>query len=61
MGDRPYVGKLADPEWRVERARKARAAQDALDRYVQSVVDRAPELTARQRARLAELLRGDAA
>ena len=59
MGDRPYSGKLADPEWRVERARKARAAQDALDRYVQTVVDRAPELTAEQRDKLALLLRGD--
>jgi hypothetical protein len=53
-----YGGKLADPQVRHDRASKARAAQTTTDYYVQKVVDRAPELTAEQRDRLAVLLRG---
>lgn len=49
-------GRLADPEFRRARARKAAAARHSLDTYVKAVVDRAPELTPQQRARLATLL-----
>lgn len=44
------------PEQRVERARRASAAKESLDRYVERVVARAPELTVEQRARLRALL-----
>jgi hypothetical protein len=55
-----YVGKLADPEFRRERARKAGAASHAtLNRHVKAIVDRAPELTDEQKCRLAVLLRQD--
>ena len=47
----------ADPEFRHERARKAAAARHSIDTYITSIVDRAPELTAEQRDRLALLLR----
>lgn len=50
------TSKLSDPAWRVERARKAAAARHSLDTYVKTIVDRAPELTPEQRARLAVLL-----
>jgi hypothetical protein len=53
---RPATGKLADPAWRAERARKAAAARTTLAAHVQAVVDRAPELTDAQRERLALLL-----
>ena len=52
----PYTGKLADPEFRRQRAARASAAAHTLDTYIQRVVDRAPELTAAQRERLALLL-----
>lgn len=51
-------GKLADPEARRERARKAARARHSLDTYIKQIVDRAPELTAEQRDRLAAILRG---
>jgi hypothetical protein len=50
------TGKFADPEWRRKRASKAGKARHSLDAYVRSIVDRAPELTAEQRAKLAVLL-----
>jgi hypothetical protein len=52
----PYTGKLADPEFRRQRAARASAAAHTLDVYIKRVVDRAPELTAAQRERLAVLL-----
>jgi hypothetical protein len=51
-----YRGKLADPEWRRERARKARAAQTPLDHHVNKIVESAPALTPEQCDRLATLL-----
>jgi hypothetical protein len=51
-------GKLADPTFRVERARKAAQASHTLDAYIKAIVNRAPELTPAQRARLAVLLAG---
>lgn len=50
-------GKLADPAWREERARKAALASHSLDAHVKAIVDRAPELTPAQREQLALLLR----
>lgn len=49
------TSKLSDPVWRTERARKAAAARHSLDTYVKHVVDRAPELSPEQRARLAAI------
>lgn len=49
-------GKLADPEFRRERARKAAKARTSLDHHVQAVIDRAPALTAEQIERLRALL-----
>lgn len=40
------------PEQRTERARKAAAARHSLDTYINAVVNAAPELTDRQKARL---------
>jgi hypothetical protein len=51
------TGKLADPDWRRERARRAGQAAHSLDHYVRKVVDRAPELTPEQRDKLAAILR----
>ncbi|AGL20932.1 hypothetical protein L083_7422 [Actinoplanes sp. N902-109] len=50
------TGKLADPEFRRERARKASAAAHSTDRYISALVKRAPELTAANRAQLRALL-----
>lgn len=56
-----YHGKLADPEFRRARASKGGKARSSLDSYVRQVVDRAPELTEEQRAKLALIiLRGGA-
>ena len=52
----PYEGKLADPEWRRERARKAGKASVSLDAYIGAVVRRAGKLTPEQIARLRALL-----
>jgi hypothetical protein len=52
-----YGGKLADPQVRHDRASKARAAQTTTDYYVQKLVERAPELSAEQRDKIAALLR----
>ena len=54
MGTRPYT---IDPQVAHERARKAGRASHSLDSYIKRIVDRAPELTAEQRDRLASLLR----
>lgn len=53
-----YSGKLADPEWRKERARKGGRARHTLDIYIASLVERAPELTDEQKDKLRDLLRG---
>ncbi|MFJ3772476.1 hypothetical protein ACIPX0_12350 [Streptomyces sp. NPDC090075] len=55
---RGYVnsGKNADPEFRRQRARDARAAQLSIEHYVQGVVARAPELTEEQKAILRPLV-----
>jgi hypothetical protein len=55
---RPQGGKVLDPEWCRERARRARAAQDSPDRLIAKIVDLAPALSQAQRDRLALLLRG---
>jgi hypothetical protein len=47
------AGKLADPQWRHERARKAASASHSLDSYVKRVHARRDELT----PELVELLR----
>jgi hypothetical protein len=49
-------GKLADPQWRHERARKAALARTSIDAHIKSIVDRAPELTAAQKDQLRTLL-----
>lgn len=49
-------GKLADPRFRKERARKAGAASQTLDARIDSIVRRAPELTEAQKDRLRALL-----
>lgn len=43
------------PAQRTERARKAAQARHSLETYVKTVVDRAPELSEAQRARLAAI------
>jgi hypothetical protein len=58
MTTREYVGKMADPEFRKKRAEKAAAARHSLDTYIAAIVDRAPELTPEQVARLRPLLEG---
>jgi hypothetical protein len=50
-------GKLADPQFRERRARKAAIARTSIDHYVKKIVDAAPELTEDQRSVLAALLR----
>ena len=52
--------KIEDPDWRRERARAAGKASQALDAYITRIVNRAPELTDDQRARLRALLRPEA-
>jgi hypothetical protein len=47
----------ADPAYRRARAKKAAQRRHSLDTYIKSIVDRAPELTAEQRDRLAAILR----
>jgi hypothetical protein len=53
---RGYGGKLADPAFRRDRARNAAVARTTLEAHIRAVADRAPELTAAQRERLALLL-----
>jgi hypothetical protein len=50
------TGKLADPAFRTERARRAAATRTSLDHHIQKVVDAAPTLTAEQIERLRALL-----
>ena len=39
------TAKLADPEWRHERATKAALARTTLDYHIQQVINRAPALS----------------
>jgi hypothetical protein len=51
---RPYRTTLS-PEQRTENARKAAQARHSLDTYIQTIVDRAPELTKEQIDKLAPI------
>ena len=51
-----FPGKLADPAFRRERARRAATTRTSLDHHIQKVVDAAPTLTAEQIERLRALL-----
>lgn len=55
--DPNYQGKLADPAWRKERARKGADAVNSPDGLINRLVAQAPALTAEQRDKLAALLR----
>jgi hypothetical protein len=50
------ASKTLTPEQRTERASKAARARNSLDCYVKQVVDRAPELTPEQVAKLRTIL-----
>jgi hypothetical protein len=50
------ASKTLTPEQRRERARKAGAASHSLDRFVNAIVNRAPELTPEQIAKLRPIL-----
>jgi hypothetical protein len=52
-----FAGKLADPEFRKQRATDAANKRTTLAHHVQKVVDNAPQLSAEQRARIATALR----
>lgn len=54
-----FAGRLADPEFRAQRARKAAAARHSLDTYINAIVARAPELTAEQVETLRPILSRD--
>jgi hypothetical protein len=58
MGDnpRPYRGKLADPNFRRERARKAGLARHGVDAQIRALTASAPQLTADQVEALRRLL-----
>ena len=58
---RPQGGKVLDPEWRRERARKARAAQTSPDAHIAALIRSANGLTAEQAEQLRALLPSDAA
>lgn len=54
------AAKTLTPEQLSARARKAAAARHSLDSYIDSIVRRAPELTAEQIAKLRPILAGGA-
>lgn len=58
MGTTTYAGKLADPEFRSQRASKAAKARTSIDYHIQRIVDSAPKLTPAQAERLASILTG---
>jgi len=58
---KPYVGKLADPAFRRERARKAGAASNSVDAHISAIVRRAGKLTPEQTEKLRALLPAPAA
>lgn len=51
-----YNGKLADPQWRHDRAVNAARARESTERLIQKIVDAAPELSTEQKQRLAVML-----
>jgi hypothetical protein len=53
------VGKLADPEFRRDRAKKAAAARLSVETAVKRIVTRADELTEEHRRQLATILATD--
>lgn len=55
---REYAGKLADPEFRRERARRASAARNSVDAHIRALVNAAPPLTDAQKDQLRALLGG---
>lgn len=57
-GPNPYYssGKLADPEFRRERASKAARAAHTIDAHIRAIVRSAPGLTAEQAEKLRALL-----
>lgn len=61
MPGKTFRGKLADPEWRRERARKAGAASNSIDAHIAAIVRRAGKLTPEQAERLRALLPAPAA
>jgi hypothetical protein len=56
MGALKLSGKLADPEFRKQRAKNAANQRTTLDHYVAKLVDAAPQLSDEQKSRLAVLL-----
>lgn len=50
------VGKNADPESRRERARNAALARNSVEAAISRIVDRAPDLTHEQLAKLRTIL-----
>jgi cytochrome P450 len=50
------TGKLGDPAWRHERAMKGAAARNSIERLVENIVARAPELNQEHRQQLALML-----
>ena len=52
------MSKIADPEWRRWRARKAALTRTTIDHHIDRIVAAAPTLTREQRDRLAVILRG---
>jgi hypothetical protein len=56
--DSPIAGgSNTDPEFRRLRGQYGAQRRESLDRYVQKIVDHAPELTGEQKDKLAALLR----
>ncbi|HSL52010.1 MAG TPA: hypothetical protein VK878_23320 [Candidatus Deferrimicrobiaceae bacterium] len=51
-----YRGRLADPEFRRERARNAALTRDSADRFITKLEQRQAELTEEQRQRLISLV-----
>jgi hypothetical protein len=58
---RPQGGKVLDPEWRRQRGRRARAAQDDPDRLIAKLVKSANTLNPEQAEAIRALLPSDAA
>jgi hypothetical protein len=54
------TGKLADPAWREERARRAALARTSVDAHIRALVESAPALTTEQADQLRALLGGAA-
>jgi hypothetical protein len=50
--DREYRGKLADPAWRVQRARKASLARTTADAHIDALIESKDPPTPEQAERL---------